>query len=222
MTETEWLTTCDPDLMLDHVRDSTSERKLRLFAIACCRSFWHLLSDEVSRQAVEVAERYVDRLAPHEERDAACRAAWSAISLQSPERWKRAAALAAGRVVDSDWPLFGRWYGSSKFGKEHAWNAVMEIQNYPRRPERCHLIREIFGNPFRSVGIDKGCLQWNDGTVPRIAQWIYDERSFDDLPILADALEESGCRQAQLLAHCRAPGSHVRGCWALDLVLGKE
>jgi hypothetical protein len=223
MTEAEWLNTTNPDLMLDHVRDSTSERKLRLFAIACCRAFWHLLSDEVSRQAVEVAERYVDRRATHEERDAAYRAALSAVSLQAPERWKRTAALAAHRVVDSDWPLFGRWYGSSKFGKTYAWNAVMEIQNYPRRPERCELIREIFGNPFRPVQLEAACLDWNEGTVPRIAQWIYDEHGYDDLPILADALEEAGCRQDEILAHCRAPGCHhVRGCWVVDLILGKE
>jgi hypothetical protein len=83
-------------------------------------------------------------------------------------------------------------------------------------------IRDIFGNPFRPVAVDPDWLTWNGGTVPKLAQAIYDQRRFQDLPILADALEEAGCTNADILNHCRQPGEHVRGCWVVDLVLGKE
>jgi hypothetical protein len=65
-------------------------------------------------------------------------------------------------------------------------------------------------------------LAWNDGIVPKLAQAIYDDRVFDRLPILADALEEAGCTNADILNHCRQPGEHVRGCWVVDLLLGKS
>jgi hypothetical protein len=81
--------------------------------------------------------------------------------------------------------------------------------------------RDIFGNPFRPVAIDPGWLAWSDGTVRKLAQATYDDRRFDLLPILADALEEAGCTDADILAHCRGPGPHVRGCWVVDLLLGK-
>jgi hypothetical protein len=85
------------------------------------------------------------------------------------------------------------------------------------------LIREVFGFPFGPVmTIAASTLAWSDGTIPKLAQTVYDERDFDHLPILADALEEAGCDNADLLAHLRGPGPHVRGCWALDLILGKQ
>ena len=84
------------------------------------------------------------------------------------------------------------------------------------------LIRDIVGNPFRPVRLKPEWLAWNDETAPKIAQAIYEERAFDRLPILADALEDAGCDNADLLAHCREPGEHVRGCWVIDLLLGKE
>ncbi len=81
-----------------------------------------------------------------------------------------------------------------------------------------NLIRDIFGNPFRPVVANPA---WLTPTVVSIASAIYAERAFDRLPILADALEEAGCADADLLLHGRQPGEHVRGCWAVDLVLGK-
>ncbi|HEY7152572.1 MAG TPA: hypothetical protein VH575_01315 [Gemmataceae bacterium] len=84
------------------------------------------------------------------------------------------------------------------------------------------MARDIFGNPFRPVTINSSWLAWNDGTIPKLAQAIYDDRVFDHLPILADALGEAGCTNADILAHCRAGGEHVRGCWVVDLVLGKS
>jgi hypothetical protein len=85
------------------------------------------------------------------------------------------------------------------------------------------LLREIFANPVRPpLPVNPSILAWNDGTVRKLAQAIYDERRFGDLPILADALEEAGCDNADIPAHCRQPGEHVRGCWVVDLLLAKE
>jgi hypothetical protein len=84
------------------------------------------------------------------------------------------------------------------------------------------LIREVFGNPFKGAYLQPSWLGWNGGTVVQIAQAIYYERAFEQLPILADALEDAGCGDADLLAHCRGAGPHVRGCWAVDLLLGKQ
>ncbi|MBL8793030.1 MAG: hypothetical protein JNM56_03935 [Planctomycetia bacterium] len=84
---------------------------------------------------------------------------------------------------------------------------------------QCNLIRDLFGNPFRPVSVHPA---WLTSTVTSLAQGIYDERTFDCLPILADALEDAGCDNADILNHCRQPGEHVRGCWVLDLLLAKE
>jgi hypothetical protein len=90
------------------------------------------------------------------------------------------------------------------------------------KPTQAALIRCIFGNPFRPRPANEAAwLAWNAGTIPAMAQRIYDERAFDRLPILADALEDAGCTNEDILNHCRQPGVHARGCWVLDLLLGK-
>jgi hypothetical protein len=88
------------------------------------------------------------------------------------------------------------------------------------RQRAAYLLREIFGNPLRPASADPAWLAWNDRTVVKVARAIYDGRTFADLPVLADALEDAGCNDAELLAHCRGHAVHVRGCWALDLLLG--
>jgi hypothetical protein len=91
------------------------------------------------------------------------------------------------------------------------------------------LLREVLGNPFRPATIEKSWLKWRDSTIPNLAQAAYDDRELpsghlkaDKLAILADALEEAGCTNADILRHLRGPGPHVRGCWVVDLLLGKE
>jgi hypothetical protein len=81
------------------------------------------------------------------------------------------------------------------------------------------ILHDIFGNPFRPVAFDPA---WRTSTALAIAQGIYDDRAFDRLPILADALQDAGCENGDILSHLRGEGPHVKGCWALDLVLGKE
>lgn len=97
-----------------------------------------------------------------------------------------------------------------------------EKRRETQRAIQCLILRDIFGNPFRSVSLNAAWLTWNDGSVRKIAQAIYDERAFDRLSILADALEEAGCTNQDILNHCRQPGDHMRGCWVVDLILGKE
>src|SRR5262249_7361033 len=81
------------------------------------------------------------------------------------------------------------------------------------------LVRDIFGNPFRPVVFDP---RWRSSDAVGLARAIYDDRAFDRLPILVDALMDAGCADEQVIAHCRGDGPHVRGCWVVDLVLGKE
>jgi hypothetical protein len=83
------------------------------------------------------------------------------------------------------------------------------------------LVRDLF-SPFRPPPtIAPSVLTWHGGAARRVAESIYEARRFEDLPVLADLLEEAGCTDADLLGHLRGPGPHVLGCWALDSVLGK-
>jgi len=87
------------------------------------------------------------------------------------------------------------------------------------RAAQAERIRDIFGNPFRPVAFSPS---WRTDTAVTLAQQMYDSREFGAMPILADALQDAGCDSADVLDHCRGPGPHVRGCWVVDLVLGKE
>jgi hypothetical protein len=103
---------------------------------------------------------------------------------------------------------------------------VDEIKTAERYEAECeslsHYVHCVFGNPFCPVAVNPTWLTWNDSTIVKIAQTIYDERAFDRLPILADALQDSGCNHEDILDHCRSAGPHVRGCWVVDALLGKE
>ncbi len=266
MTESEWLASKNPREVLDYLGDAKLHpRKLRLFVCACTRQVWGMLLDEPSRQAVEVGERFADRLADRAELEEASsalrhapnyttsfslrRAAWTAARCVSPftansatksvaESVTRTVALAAGNAV--------------------AHNAADAAQ--------ADLVRDVFGNPFRPVAFD---ARFRTPQVLDLAQAAYDERPSDDgcldplrLMVLADFLEEEGCppfafvesteeycdafmhgceefdamdtcthkakkvvrvkTPSPILTHLRSPGPHVRGCWALDLILGRE
>jgi hypothetical protein len=96
-----------------------------------------------------------------------------------------------------------------------------ERGNWTVKAELSSLLRDVCGNPFRSALVDSAWLRSRPGTVLKIAAAINEDRAFDRLPILADALEDAGCDNADILAHCRGPGPHVRGCWVVDLILRK-
>jgi hypothetical protein len=208
MTEKEWLNCTDPRRMLEFLQGRTSDRKLRLCAVAYCRRIWSLLNDERSRRAVEVAERLADGGPSDYELMLACDAAEKVTrtSTGSAAHAPRAAAFAAAPWADS--------------AARGVLTMTPPLLGEPVSGElRCELIRHIVGNPFRTVAISPTCLT---PTVTKMAVAIYEERVFDRLPILADALEEAGCTEPAMLEHLRGPGPHVRGCWVVDVVLGKE
>jgi hypothetical protein len=98
-------------------------------------------------------------------------------------------------------------------------NELSDSFTQPELTHQCEMIRCVAGNPFRPVTF---APSWRSETAVALASGIYAERAFDRLPILADALEEAGCDNGDVLTHCRGPGPHVRGCWVIDLVLGKN
>jgi hypothetical protein len=93
----------------------------------------------------------------------------------------------------------------------------------PREEHRPYadLMRDLFGNPFRPVKVERAWLKWNGGAIEAIAQSIYQERAFDRLPVLADALEDAGCHDESILSHLRGPAPHAQGCWVVDGILGR-
>ena len=199
-----------------HERGIRTGRKYQLFVCACSRRWWSQLRDGRSRKLVEVLEAVADGLASEDELLAAREEAEVAWEETKSRRGKNAAAIA----LDGSAPQFGYCEG--------AWQAAFGAQKASRQQkvesaEQCRLLHELIGPLlFRPVALNTAWLAWNDGTIPKLAQAIYDERAFDRLPVLADALEEAGCDNADILAHCRQPGEHVRGCWVVDLLLGKE
>ena len=308
MNESAWLSSSDLTEMFSFLRGKVSDRKLRLFAVACCRAVWAGtpckqcrgegkvwdddsrlsifdnyrmdcpacrgsgrvggLTDPRSRRAVEVAEKYADGLATKDD-----------LSVADIE--------ADGADMANGGPYAQPFWAAEccTMDGPDAATALVESEINPPAVQ-ASLLRDIF-NPFRPVHVrgsgpaaglcfeadgapygigqphqciqfDDGWLAWNDGAIPKMARAIYDERRFDDLPMLADALEDAGCTDAEILMHCRgmercwlcaatngsskdrcsvccvenglgkatgwrpSRGPHVRGCWLLDLILGKE
>jgi hypothetical protein len=220
MTESEWQACTDPLPMLEFVKGRVSDRKLRLFAVACCRQGWRRLTDPYLRLAVETAEQYADNEAGQEELSKTRAAAWSV----GQTRQEHAMAAARAAVGESAWSAAREAQQEMTLqicSNVRGWaEALGEKKAFQRGLSA--LLRCILGDPFHPVTADPHWLAWNDATVAKLARVIYDERAFDHLPILADALEEAGCTNADLLNHCRQAGEHVRGCWVVDLLLGKE
>jgi hypothetical protein len=238
MTEEEWFSVIDPQHLVEFVRGRVSDRKLRLFACACCRSIWHRLPDPRSRQAIETTERFIEAEATGEELTAAREAAEVAQldALQTRRRDAgEEAVVATASILEwkpTHWPCLGSVIyfsarSAGEFAELSASNKKGRQQNYLRGcaeeyVNQCALFRDLIGNPFSPFSTTSSLLDWNGAVVPRLAEAIYQDRAFDRLPILADALEEAGCTDAAMLDHCRQPGKHVRGCWIVDLLLGKS
>lgn len=215
MTELEWQTTTDPKPMLEFLKGKVSDRKLRLLGVAIARASWDRLEDERSRQAIVETERFADGLIDAEDLEAVVEGAWDV----------RDELFDAGPSFHDDRLWLAEAAGITASVRE--WNNTF----YRRGPSdddyifrlptifHCHLMWDIFGNPFRSIAVD---LSWLTETAVAIANGIYDDKAFDRLPVLADALQDAGCENEDILNHLRSDGPHLRGCWALDLVLGKS
>jgi hypothetical protein len=218
MTESEWRECREPQPMLAFLRNAgkLSERKARLFAVACCRRVWCLL-DQIGTAAVEVAERYADGITSAEElRRTENLAWWGADGLVYDEDCIRAAGWAAHAAVVGDAMNAANLVAESAGPEEKV--VVQSV-----------LLRDLFGPlPFRPVAIDPSLLEWKDKTIVKLARAAYQQRSLPDgrldnsrLAVLGDALEEADCRDQELLEHLRGQQDHWRGCWVLDLVLNQ-
>jgi hypothetical protein len=242
MTEAEWNASIRPGALIACVARMSRElssRKMHLFGCACCRRVWHLLRDQRSHCAVEVAERYADGLAGRKElasarKDAlaASRAPRTAVAEMGLERAARAAAKCAlsngreaGRGASQDAARAvgdAAYYGTGGAAAHPIdfWHHTIALEEQ----EQAQLFRDIVGPlPFRSVTIEPSLLRWHDGTILRIAQGIYEERAFERMGVLADAILDAGCENEDILSHCRCEAAvHAKGCWVLDLLLSRE
>jgi hypothetical protein len=226
--------------MLGAIRAGSSARKLRLFAVACVRRVSHLPVSARGLQALKVAERHADGAAsaaeweefvvdmevppggilplsvgvPGDLAAVAAREAWAAAGLASMHAASLAAAeRAASALPDSPGTsrlhrhLFAQNHYAAGFATERA--------------AHCELLRCLIGNPFRRVTFDPPWLAWREGLLTSTARRMYDARDFGDMGVLADMLEDAGCREEKILGHCRR-GGHARGCFVVDGLLGKS
>lgn len=238
--ESLWLVSDSASVMLFVSDFPARGRKLRLWLAACCGRDWDDLPPG-SREALGVAERFADGRATTGELVAAaalagaalddCRRAVSRLDVEllyqaaaaelgwqgmgpivdarqarEVARRRSAAAAAVCSAAEPDRPGRVPWFSSSGGDPPADDRAAAD------------LLRDVFGNPFRPAGFDPA---WLTPTAAALAAGVYADRAFDRLPILADALQDGGCEDDDILAHCRGPGPHARGCWVVDLVLNK-
>jgi hypothetical protein len=228
MTEAEWLRCDDARELLRYAlaelgapATPAGVRKLRLFACATVRLHWNNLPDARSRAAIEFAELLADDKANLKKLAKVQKDADKATDQFSSAPWRPewTAALDARALV--------AWYPDPKPDSHNSMcislpesNKTYYAEWKAQLSDFARMLRDIFGNPFRPVIFDPA---WRTSDVLLLARGIYEERAFDRMPILADALEEAGCTNEDILAHCRdANQPHARGCWVVDLVLGKE
>jgi hypothetical protein len=198
--EREWLTTTNAVRLVGLLDRPgvASGRKIRLAACACCRQKWGLFCGG-DRLVVEYAERYADGLVPLDEVHTACVATSSL-----PDPLDEVFGRVVNRLATAD--------------AREALAYVLASAQADSSPLFADAIRDIFGNPFRPVSLEPYRTQ----EVQALAGAMYDEQSFERLDVLADALEDAGCTEEQVIRHCRERGAHFRGCWVIDGLLGRE
>jgi hypothetical protein len=244
VTEDAWLACANPEPMLAFLRGRASDRKFRLFACACCRRWWDAMP-RVGREGVELAEAKCGGVAL----DGAIEQSKMALDVEI-RRLNRnghpvddadptvtllwAVRMTLGPLLPHDVRAF--LSTAQSVAMTLNWWLRINRPDDPRNPnpppypspEAAHegesaipaaLLAEVVGNPFHPVATDPA---WLTPTVLALAQGIYADRAFDRLPILADALQDAGCDNEDILNHCRAEHPHVRGCWAVDLLLAKR
>jgi hypothetical protein len=275
MTESEWLACPEPFASYAFLRDETdthktrwqgwvtvrrhpvSERKLRLFACACCARVENLLPMEEARSLIRAAEAFADGRIGVDELEVAekaCDAAnqsrregespWLSFQreavyaatfvarTEAAGRLGTLVAAARARAGAAVWQRHVESLGGVlrvKPGEFAPLEAVvracdrsfMASELAAEARHQADLLRDVVGNPFRAVLVDPDWLAWSGGVPGRMAHAIYEGRRFQDLSLLADALEDAGCTDAEILSHCRGGGFHSRGCWVIDQLLGK-
>ena len=239
MTEEEWLTAIYTAELLKFLKSQSSSRKLRYFVVSCARNVLPPLPDLDMINALELAEAFADgtgtkhKLAQGRKtlrtRHAERVRQWNPLytdHVRSVPAWytlieriegvvenaANSCAWAASRFpISVDRKIVQQDFYS---GLKHQSDILQHEMKH-----QINLIRDIFGNPFRPINFDP---EWRTSTAVALAQTMYDARNFHAMPILADALQDAGCEDAAILDHCRDENNlHVRGCWVVDLVLGK-
>lgn len=223
MKEADWLACSKVNIaLLNWLRGWGSDRQFYLVAAGCVRQVEAHLSNERFRDLLPLIERFADGQASRSELGRAHRQAQNEVqeriqALQreglsldrASKRWAADVAAAHAAMPGGGWQA----------ACSALWEAVRVGKRADLWPRQCDLLRDIFGNPFQPVVIE---TSWRTSNVLGVARHCYEERRFDNLPILADALADAACTHADILAHCRQPGEHARGCWVLDLLLGRK
>jgi hypothetical protein len=217
MTEAEWLAAADPWPMIEFLKGKASDRQMRLFSVACCRSVWDSLTHGRTRQAVETAEQFADALV-----DEAALSRAHSMGLDALARYQEVLFRRKLMNRDGETLIERRLRLAAQSAHVHKPFLIGRIRWIQQDPDlsKCspQLLHEVFGNPFRPVVVD---ASWLTSTVLALARQMYESRDFSPMPILADALQDAGCEDEDVLSHCRSGGPHCRGCWVVDLVLGK-
>jgi hypothetical protein len=204
MTEAEWLTCTDPQQMLEFVKNLSTWRKLRLFLCAHLRMTPFSPTHAFRSQLADVLERLADGLPGSE----------------------KALTTMIQEMKEFQWSCIQR----QDFERAAYLRECFDLLKLARQPDTvmglaagecdCPILHDLFGNnPFQPITFNPASLT---PTVANLAQAIYEESAFDCLPLLADALDEAGCTNNDILRHCRQQGKHVKGCWLVDLLLDKR
>jgi hypothetical protein len=213
MTETDWTAGQDPDALLDAAKamKRLPARKARLFAGGCFRLVWDMIQADDIRLAVEMSDARADKKISQQELEHHR----YPMTRPSDNVWTWLAVAIQSLATPSLNPSYVAWQVRT--------STENDIYRHARRGIPCRaqaeLVREVVGNPFHPVAFDR---RWRTEDTVGLARGIYEDRAFDRLPLLVDALMDAGCDNDDILAHCRSVGPHVRGCWVIDLVLGKE
>ncbi len=234
----------DPRPMIELLPGRASERKLRLFVAACCRSIpasrlcWAYRDAGVDEydwdKVLTMSERFADGAGSREELQVAIELAERVDDIEAWQSDRTTAATRAIAVAVALRPAYEpRQTRRAGESRSVAIEAALQVSSKAKAASadsnayavagaaQAELLREIFGNPFQHVQPTKAWSTPDSNPVVRLARAIYEDRAFDGLPALAEALERQGYRDPDVLGHCRRPGGHVRGCWVVDLILGK-
>jgi len=198
-------------LLMGMAQGNISLRRQRLLACGACRLHWDFLRDPRLRRAVEVSEHFADELVSEQQWEAIAAEVKDFMQLrgdlrnyETEDKLRRTVEQAAACLARDD--LFGVLINSCQ-------------ASFHRQSDWRNLTHDLLQGTLEPVTINSAWKRWNNGIVEKAARTIYDDGRFEELPILADALEEAGCDHSPLLTHLRSPGPHYRGCWALDAIL---